>query len=279
VIPAKDSQFKPKIVGNKLYGAGSMDMKANAACAIYAFKELAKTVNYSIGLQLVTDEEIGGENGTGYQVEKVVLATEPTNFNIVYKAKGVCQIKITAKGLTAHGAYPWRGDNAIEKMNSYILSLKKVLVNPKKETWVTTVNVSKIETTNNSFNKIPDDCTVWLDIRHIAEDSKTILSRVKKTLPRDFSLELVSFCSAVYTPEKNQNILLLEKITKEVIKNKVILRGANGTSDVAHFAEVGNLGIEFGPIGDGIGSDEEWVDIPSLENYFKIIKKFILLTV
>ena len=40
VIPAKDSQFKPKIIGSKLYGAGSMDMKANASCIVFAFKEI-----------------------------------------------------------------------------------------------------------------------------------------------------------------------------------------------------------------------------------------------
>ena len=280
VIPAKDNQFRPKIVGDKLFGAGSMDMKANAACSIYAFKELAKTVEYPIGLQLVTDEEIGGANGTSYQVEKgvradFVVATEPTNFEIVHKAKGVCQIKIAAKGLTAHGAYPWRGDNAIEKMHEYVSVLKKVLINPKKEQWLTTVNISKIETTNNAFNKIPDDCTIWLDIRYIAEDSKTILKKIKKTLPKDFALELVNFSPDVSTKKEDKNIVLLEKITKSVTGNKAILRGANGTSDLSHFAKVNSFGIEFGPVGGGIGSDEEWVSVSSLKDYFQILQEFI----
>lgn len=280
VIPAKDSQFKPKIIGSKLYGAGSMDMKANASCIVFAFKEMARKVNYPIGIQLTTDEEIGGYNGTRYQIEKgvragFVLASEPTNFDIVHKAKGVLQLKISTIGLTAHGAYPWRGENAIEKMNTFLCDLNKKLPNPKKESWVTTMNISKIGTTNGVFNKIPDDCYVLIDVRYIKEDEYNILKEIRKIVPKDFKLEIVARGPAVATPKDNIDISLLQKVIKKNYKNKISLRGAHGTSDVSHFAKINCPGIEFGPIGGGIGSDKEWVDIPSLKIYYKIIKDFL----
>src|SRR4051812_24832370 len=37
IIPAKKNQYTPKIKGSRLYGAGAMDMKANAASLIAAF--------------------------------------------------------------------------------------------------------------------------------------------------------------------------------------------------------------------------------------------------
>lgn len=280
VIPAKDKQFKPKIIGSKLYGAGSMDMKANASCIILAFKEMANKINYPLGIQLTTDEEIGGFNGTRYQIQKgvradFVIASEPTNFDIVHQAKGVLQIKISTKGNTAHGAYPWKGENAILKMNKFIGDLVKKLPNPKKEKWATTINVSKISTTNQAFNKIPDDCYVLLDIRYIKEDQKKILNKIKSILPKDFKLQILATGPAVLTSIKDKNIVKLKKIIAKNYKNNSALRGAHGTSDVSHFAKINCPGIEFGPIGGGIGSDKEWVSIPSLDTYYKIIKSFL----
>lgn len=280
VIPAKDTQYTPRIIGNKLYGAGSMDMKANTACMIFAFKDMATKVDYPLGLQLVTDEEIGGFNGTKYQVEKgiradFVLAGEPTNFDIVHKAKGVLKLNISTKGLTAHGAYPWKGENAIWKMNEFLSVLKNNFPIPISEKWVTTINLSKIETSNLAFNKIPDDCKVSLDIRYISEDSKTILKNIKDILPRGFKLEVLVNEPAVFTDKSDKYLIDLQKITKNITGSNVVVRGAHGTSDVNHFSKVGCAGIEFGPIGGGIGSDKEWVDIKSLETFYKILKEFI----
>lgn len=280
VISAKEGQYKPKIVGNKLYGAGAMDMKANASCAIFAFKELASKVDYPLGLQITTDEEIGGGHGTKYQIEKgvdteFVLATEPTNFDIVHKAKGALQLKISTKGKTFHGAYPWKGENAIWKMNEFLNILKKKFPIPKNEKWGTMVNLSSIETTNKTLNKIPDDCCALLDVRFIAEDSKTILKTFKQILPKGFKMEVLAHEPAVFTKKDDIYVASLQRITKKVVEKNVILRGAHGTSDVSHFMKIRSAGIEFGPIGGGIGSDSEWVSIPSLETYYKILVEFL----
>ena len=109
-----------------------MDMKANVACLMTVFKDVADKVNYPLGLQLVTDEEIGGFHGTKYQIEKGVRAEfvvvgESTDLNIKNRAKGILWAKISAKGKTAHGAYPWRGENAIWKMNEFLNCLKRQL--------------------------------------------------------------------------------------------------------------------------------------------------------
>ncbi len=281
VIPGKRSQYFPKIKGHRLYGVGSMDMKANVACLIAAFKEVATKVNYPLGLQLVTDEEVGGFDGTKYQVEEgvradFVIAGEPTNFDIVNRAKGVLWMKISTYGKTAHGAYPWRGENAIWKMEEFFDVLKKRYPIPNQEKWITTVNVSRVETSNQSFNKIPDDCMTWLDVRFIPEEANTIVKSIRRLLPKGFALEIVAKEPALVTDDGNEYIKALQKIGRQVLKKKVTLRGAQGSSDARHFARVNCPGIEFGPIGGGIGSDDEWVDIPSLEKYYRVLTKFLL---
>lgn len=280
VIPGKEQQYIPQIKGDKLYGVGSMDMKANAVCLILVFKELAAQVDYPLGLQLVTDEEIGGFDGTKYQVEEgvradFIIAGEPTNFDVVNKAKGILKLKIFAPGKTAHGAYPWRGENAIWKMHEFLNALRARYPISEKEVWMTTLNLARIETSNQAFNKIPDDCTISLDIRYIPEDEGKILEDIQKLLPREFVLDVVTKEPALLTDQNNEYIKKLESVTQKIIGKSTVARGAHGTSDARHFSEVGCPGIEFGPIGGGIGSDDEWVDIPSLEKYHQIIKDFL----
>ncbi len=244
------------------------------------FKELAASLSYPIGLQLVTDEEVGGFDGTKYQVEKgvradFVIASETTNFNIVNESKGIIWLKIFSTGIAAHGAYPWRGTNAIWKMNSFLAALQKQFPIPSKQEWVTTVNLSKISSSNKAFNKIPDDCEVWLDIRYIPKDKKTILSKIKKLVPKDFKIQVLANEPCLFVENDNEYIQQLKTIDEEITNQKVVLYGAQGSSDSRHFTEVGCNGIEFGPIGGGIGSDEEWIDIQSLEQYTQILKKFL----
>ncbi len=280
IIPGKEYQYRPQVKGNRLYGVGAMDMKANVACLIAAFKQVAEGVSYPLGLQLVTDEEIGGFHGTKFQVGKgvrsdFVLAGEPTNFDIVHKAKGVLWIKVSARGKTAHGAYPWRGENAVWKMHDFLSALKKKYPVPLEQKWVTTVNVSRIETSNQTMNKIPDDCFVALDIRYVPEDAGLIVKNLRSILPTGCKLEVVAEEPSLSTDEKNEYIKILGEVSKEEIRKKIYLRGAQGTSDARHFSRVGSAGIEFGPIGGGIGSDSEWVDIPSLKNYYSILVNFL----
>lgn len=280
VIPAKEYQFTPVRKGNRLYGAGSMDMKAGVACALTAFGAMANNISYPLGLQLVTDEEVGGFHGTKYQVEEgirsdFVLACEPTNFDIVHKAKGILMIRVHARGKTAHGAYPWRGTNALWMMHAFLKELEKHFPIPKKEVWATTCNVSFMETSNRAFNKIPDDCSVSLDIRYIPDEKESTIRKIRSLLGENMSLEILEDEPALYTDPKNTSLLKLKTITEQLLGKKGVLRGAHGSSDARHFARSGCPGIEFGPIGGGIGSDKEWVDIGSLEIYTSILKEFM----
>jgi succinyl-diaminopimelate desuccinylase len=281
IIPGKENQYKPMIENQKLYGVGAMDMKASIVCLLSVFNDVARLVDYPLGLQLVTDEEVGGFNGTLHQIEEgvkseFVIAAEPTNFNIVHQAKGILCIKVTAHGTSAHSAYPWRGVNAIEEMNAFLQKLKKSFPTLRKEAWVSTLNIAKVETSNSAFNKIPDDCTAWLDIRFIPQDSSQILEKVTSLIPASFTWQVEVNESALFVDPTNPNIQQLQKITQTVYGKKIKLYGAHGSSDARHYTKVGINGIEFGPVGANIGADNEWVDLKSLDIYCEALKKFLL---
>ncbi|GAB4218623.1 MAG: M20/M25/M40 family metallo-hydrolase [Candidatus Microgenomates bacterium] len=280
IISAKPNQFNPFIKENKLYGAGSLDMKGGLSVLVYIFKKYANKLNYPIALQVITDEEIGGFNGTKHQLENgiradFVISSEPTNLDIVYKAKGIIWGNIIVKGLTAHGAYPWRGKNAIELTNKIINKLKKEFPNPKKDSWKTTINFATLKVENTAFNKIPDKCILSFDLRYVPEEKEQILKKIKKCLEKNSKLEIKIFEPSFFTLINNKYIEKLSKIIKKINKNKAVKRGANGSSDIRHYAVYNIDGIEFGPKGYGIGSDNEYVEIESLEKYYLILEEFI----
>lgn len=280
IIPGKDFQYTPILKGNKLYGAGAMDMKANAAAIIYAFKSVAKKLNYPIALQLVTDEEIGGFNGTKHHIDSglktdFVLAAEPTNFDIVHKAKGVLCLTFKSKGISSHGAYPWKGVNAISLMNQLINNLQSIFPNPDQEDWVTTMNIAHISTSNVALNKIPDDCLMKVDIRYIPEDADKLLEKIKSILPNNIEMIVDINEPAFHSDEHDTFIISLAEVAKGLTTYPVELRGAHGSSDARHYSDMHAIGVEFGPVGGGIGTDDEWVDIDSLEIYSQIIVSFL----
>jgi len=64
VVPAQPDQFRPRREGDRLYARGAQDMKVAALVEAQVFRELAAELPYPLALQLVTDEEVGGRDGT-----------------------------------------------------------------------------------------------------------------------------------------------------------------------------------------------------------------------
>jgi len=289
VVSAKDEQFKPYEKDGKLFGRGAIDMKAAAAVLILVFKEMAKKVSYPLALQLVTDEEIGGFCGTKHQIEKgvradFVLAGEPTDFGINNKAKGIIWAKIKTKGKSAHGAYPWMGKNALWMAKKILDKIEKQYPVPKKEAWQTTFNLAKIETSNQTFNKVPDEATISFDIRYIPEEFKgknfekgkeVLTKKIKKIIDNLGEVEILLFEPPQFTDEKNFYVLKLKEATKKVLQKNPKIIVKHGGSDIRHFNQVDCQGVTFGPIGGDLHGDNEWVEIKSLEKYCQIIFRFL----
>lgn len=281
IIPWKKEQFTPVIDKDKIIWAWAYDMKWNVAASIYAFLEVAESSSQAIAIQFTTDEEIWWFNGTKYQVDNwvsadFIIATEPTNLNIVHKAKWVLWLKIKWKWKTSHGAYPWRWENAIEKMGSFISDLKQLIPDPKKSTWKTTTNIASISSSNKAFNKIPDDCEISVDIRYIPEEKDDIINKIEEILPDWFTLDIIENEPSVFVKETDRHIVSLQSSIHLCSWIESVLYWAQWTSDGRHFSNSWWRSIEFWAIGWWIGQDDEWVSISSLEIYYNILCDFLM---
>jgi succinyl-diaminopimelate desuccinylase len=280
VVQGKKELFIPTEKSGKIYGRGAYDMKAAASAEILAFKYLANKIDFPLGLSLVTDEETGGFNGAKIQANSGIMSDfiivgEYSELQIKNATKGILQVKITAPGKSTHGAYPWLGINAISQMTIFLNKLQNKFPVPANAVWETTVTISTIETTNFTINKVPDDCTVKLDIRFVPNDKDTIINSIKSILPLGFNLEIITFEPSHYTEPDNSFIQSLSHSIKNITDTVPEVIATHGSSDLRHFSEFGVSGVEFGIKGGGQHQDDEWVDIDSIYKYYDILVNFI----
>ncbi|HZE87181.1 MAG TPA: M20/M25/M40 family metallo-hydrolase [Methylomirabilota bacterium] len=281
VVPGKKEQFHPYEKDGKLYGRGVFDMKAATAAMLLLFKNEAHKLSFPFGLQLTTDEELSGFHGTRYQVAQgvradfVIMGECNSNLRVTNQSKGRHLIKIIIEGNTAHAAYPWHGKNALWEMYQALNPLMQAFPTPKEEIYKTTVSITRIKTENDATNKIPGNCTAFLDVRYAPEDKDTIIAKIKSLLPSTIRLEADHLRPYHSVEAKNKYITSLRKITQEIYGQDLPLRFAHATSDAPFFAAVGCDAIEFGPVGQNAHQDNEWVDSNSLETYYYILKKFL----
>jgi succinyl-diaminopimelate desuccinylase len=286
VVPAPDEQFRPYRDGGRLYGRGTQDMKVSAVVLALVFRELTGRLPYPLGLQLVTDEEVGGEDGTRHQLQAGVTAEfavvgEASGLRIVTECKGRVQARLRAVGRSAHGAYPWLGDNALLKLQR---SLDRVLAAypvPEQEAWRTTVNLARVETSNRTVNQVPADAEAWLDIRFPAGDPD-----LDGTSPAEITAYLQSLCQpgvtavvdAVDPPhhagESRPEIARLRAAARGQGYSGDFLR-KHGSADVRFFSEYGISCVSFGIGGDGQHGPAEYADISTIEPYYRALTQFL----
>ena len=200
VVPAPPDQFRPRREGDRLYARGAQDMKVSALVEAQVFRELAGGLPYPLGLQLVTDEEVGGRDGTLHQIGQgvsgeFVIIGEHSGLRIVTDSKGMITATLRAVGRGGHSAYPWHGDNALVKLHRSLANLLAAYPVATEEAWRTTVNIARIETPNQARNQIPAQAEAWLDIRFPPEDTD-----LNGKTAEEITAYLAAFCEPGVTP-------------------------------------------------------------------------------
>ena len=286
VVPGEPEQFWPRREGDRLYARGAQDMKVSALVLAQVFRELAPTVPYPLALQLVSDEEVGGCDGTLYQLHQgvtgmFVVIGEHSGLNIVADSKGLLRARLRAGGRGGHGAYPWLGDNALIKLVNTVTRLMARYPAATEEVWRTTVNLARVDTPNRSFNQIPAEAEAWLDIRFPAEDTD-----LADRTPREIAEYLGTFCEpdvavAVDHVEPPHSVDHNHPEVRE-LRRAAQSRGypadfqhKHGGSDAGYYSGHGIAAVAFGVGGAGQHGPDEYAEIPTIVPYYQALKQFL----
>jgi succinyl-diaminopimelate desuccinylase len=286
VVPGEPAQFRPYRVGDRLYARGAHDMKISALVEAQVFAESAARLPGPVALQLVTDEEVGGRDGTGYQVQqgvtgRFVVIGEQSGLHLVTESKGLLKAYLRATGRTGHSAYPWLADSALVKLMRSLERLLARYPTPAEEAWCTTVNVARVETPNRVFNQIPAEATAWLDIRFPPEDPDL----AGRTLE-----EVIVFLNSFGEPGVVADIDHIDQphhADRERTEVKRLRQAAqhqgypgdflrkHGAADGRYYSARGVDAVAFGIAGGGQHGPEEYVEIASIEPYHAALTEFL----
>jgi succinyl-diaminopimelate desuccinylase len=287
VVPAAASQFRPYRDGARLYARGAQDMKVTGLVQARVFRELAASLPYPLGLQLVTDEEVGGRDGTLHQVQQgitsvFVIIGETSGLRVVTESKGIIRVTLHAEGRGAHGAYPWLGDNALLKLYRTVDKLLAVYPVPAEEAWRTTVSLASVATPNQARNQVPAQAQAWLDIRFPASDA-----RLYRADAAAIGAYLQGFCEPGVTAvvESADQPHRADTSSAEVAALVRAARGEgfsgeflrkHGSGDSRFYGERGVNSVAFGTGGGGQHGEGEYVDITTIEPYYRALRVFLL---
>jgi succinyl-diaminopimelate desuccinylase len=289
VVPGKGSQFVAIERDGKLYGRGAYDMKAAAVVLANIFCEFVDTTPYPLALQIVSDEEDNGHNGTDYQIAHGVRGNfvicgdcgrAPGTYTIANEAKGNVILSVMFKGRAAHGAYPWHGDNAALKAADFVRKLHSYYPTPAEETGETTVAVTSIFSQDNAKNQIPDRAVATINARYKAGDpnfasQERFLQHLKEIDSEAEVVEVFDFSSPLLSRPDNPLLQRLKAAAENVEGRGFTLVRHNGTSDGRFYGAIGNEACEFGIAGVGQHSDNEYITLDAFYNYLKTMRMFL----
>lgn len=178
--------FGAEIHDGRLYGRGASDMKGALAASVYAgalMKENGSLEGKTVYICCSAIEEDYDGEGTWRAITEnrlkpdVAVICEPTHLKISLGQRGRSVFLIHTKGVSAHGAAPEKGVNAIYKMAEIIERVRALSDRlMSREGWHGSIAASRIESTAVSVNAVPDSCTLYLDRRTTVEENEEYLA-------------------------------------------------------------------------------------------------------
>jgi len=174
--------FDPAIRNDQLFGRGSCDTKAGMAALLAALTTVLERGRLKRNLIVVgeADEELGSIgvadvlNHLGSRRPDWVLATEPTNLQIIQAHKGIVHARLCAHGRACHSSEPERGRNAIVLLAQAILAIEKsariLAARPDPILGPATLSIGIVQG-GQAPNIVPDQARLWVDRRTLPNET------------------------------------------------------------------------------------------------------------
>lgn len=279
VVPGRPEQFVPELRDGRIYGRASQDMKGSSAVLLRLLRDLAALDERpDVGFQFVSDEEIGGEMGTGFLAAEgwtcdFFLAAEPTDLAICFAHKGVIWMEVELRGTPAHGSRPWDGVNALAALRQGMVAMEQRYPTPDEAAWVTTVVPTLIKG-GEASNRLPEGVLMTLDVRHVPEETP---EQIRDALAECFpggEVRIVRNGTPLNTNPADPLVKRLEAAVSAVTGEPAQRFREHFATDARFYSDMGIPAVCLGPVGAGLHSDEEWVDIASLEQLYSVLYRF-----
>jgi putative selenium metabolism hydrolase len=204
--------FKGKIEDGVLYARGACDEKGSTPGMIYGLalaRDLGLLEGYTAYYFGNMEEWCDGiaphalVEVEGIRPDFVVIG-EPTRMQVYRGHKGRVEMRIIAKGRSAHAASNHLGDNAIYKLLPIIARISQMEPELGDDPFLGhgKITVSDMKVSTASINAVPDEAIIYIDRRMtFGETPESVLAQVRALIGErsDMTLELLRYAEPSYT--------------------------------------------------------------------------------
>lgn len=287
---------QPVVRENRLYGRGAYDMKGGLATIMLAAARAARGPRLpgDVWLMAVADEEhssLGAEavlarlNELKARVDGGIV-TEPTDMKLCLAQRGFAWATVTTHGRAAHTSRRGEGVDAIAHMGRVVVALeqldRELQARPAHPLLGHGSVVASLIRGGSELFTYPAHCEIELVRRTLPGETDAtvraelqhVLAGLSETEPH-FSGKAVLrlYRAPLEIPAASPIVQTLGDVAERVLGERPPLAGATFWTDVALLAEAGIPSVIFGPVGAGLHSTVEWVDLPSLEACAEIVAR------
>ncbi len=286
-------KFKPtggQIHQGRIYGRGASDDKGNAAVGMEVLRSLVENkvqLKHDIIFAATVDEETGSHQGIRPLLSKgilrphVALITDSEEFDCIIAQKGLFHSRVQVFGKKAHGAYNWRGVNAIEISAKMIKRLLDHQFKFKKHPLLVppTKNIGTIKG-GDKVNMVADFCEFSLDIRFMpgmtAEGVLKEVTRIIEKETKDFKI-IIDDAQKPYSIDPKHPFV---KTYVDVCKSMGVtakLSGSQGATVISFFQDYKIPAFSTGWGAHGvIHANDEYATVKTLVKGAKVLERYLI---
>jgi succinyl-diaminopimelate desuccinylase len=277
VVPAEDAVFQLREEKGLLYGRGTHDCLGN--CAVVGNLLVDLQGKASLGAVFSTDEEVGGATtkamvDRGYTARRLVLVLDGSGYALGVAQKGILNARLIAHGRAGHAAYPWRGDNAIDRLVDGYAKVRSLFppIQPPDE-WHTSMAATLMQA-GTVANRVPDLAEMTLNIRFTEPgDGGRLMEQLRAVsgLEVDGRIDCEPFQFSPDTPALKSLAAFMEAQLGQPVR----IERMNGATDARHFAALGVPVAIIGIPGKDAHAETEHIDLAGMAAYETMLREFL----
>jgi acetylornithine deacetylase len=282
--------FGVEIRGGRLYGRGAQDMKGSLAAMMGSVKALVDSNADLAGDVLITavaDEEyasIGMDDLVKNVSADAAIVTEPTDLTLGRAHRGFIWFDLETFGRAAHGSRYQEGIDANIRMGRVLAHLDKLEQELRQRPPYPLVGPPSLHAARlrggSEVSIYAAHCLLQIERRTIpgetvkqaAVEIQAIIDRLASEDPTfKASLTPTFFRNPFEIEVDAQIVQTLAGAITGCTGNEPIHTGQPFWTDAALLADAGIETVLIGPIGAGLHSNEEWVDLRSVYDLAQIL--------
>jgi acetylornithine deacetylase len=284
--------FTPRIADGRMYGRGTQDMKGSLAAqlaAVRALREADVELAGDVIVAAVIDEE-HKSRGTEAVIERYeadgAVVTEPTDLELALAHKGFVWIDVETRGRAAHGSRPDEGVDANMHMGRVLAGLDDLEQTLRRRDGHALVGAPSLHAAQieggTASSVYSAQCRLRVERRTVPGESAAQAVEEVQTILDALNAEDSTFdatCEKAFARrpfEVARDAPVAEAVrsaTANVLGQVPPDVGQTFWTDAALLAGAGTETVVLGPVGDGLHTTEEWVDLDSVAQLAEILAR------